>query len=296
MQLSRADAEQFFKLYPALLVYVNERKKILDNVTGPDNFMLRPAEERMRVRDELYEDIGLIDAFVRENPFDFASQELDIVQSWKNYLKDEFYILKHLKKHTIFLSTSSPCIAYGVLSLADLLKDMFPYPPVLVQGVLLPFKNRIVYDGYLASYNISFGGGVRRMLNNSYNEAKASYGIVTKLPFEAATQGEADDKQKLKFYLKNKDNREYYWEEIEELVAKSRDLAVTFYQEMGKVHARELGKILREIGLNNVWFGILQGLPVCSGKTKDELEGNIASVVPESQQDFVYRYHLKSKS
>jgi len=294
MQLSNADAEQFFKLYPALLVYVNAHKKILENVTGPEDFMLQSAEERMRVRDELYADINIIDFFVQENPFHFASQELDIIRSWKNYLKDEFYLLKHLKKHTIFLSTSSPCVSYGVLSLAELLKDKFPYPPVLVQGVLLPFKNRIVYDGYLASYNISFGGGVRRMLNNSYNEAKANYGIVTQLPFEATAQGQADDKQKLKFYLKNKHNREYYWEEIEELVTKSHDLAVIFHQEMGKVHARELGKIMREIGINNVWFGILQGVPVCSGKKRDYLEENISSVVPELKQDFVYRYYLKS--
>jgi len=53
---------------------------------------------------------------------------------------------------------------------------------VLVQTVLLPFQGMIVYDGLLASYNITFGGGIRRMLNESYNEAKARQGIVTSLP------------------------------------------------------------------------------------------------------------------
>ncbi len=293
MQLSNADAEQFFKLYPALLVYVNEQKKILEDVTDPEHFMLLPAEERMQVRDELYADITLLDSFVYENPFHFNQQELEIIKSWKNYLEGEFYIFRHLKKHTIFLSTSSPNVAYGVLSLTEPLKDKFPSPPVLVQAVLLPFKNKIVYDGYLASYNITFGGGIKRMLNNSYNEAKANYGIVTSLPFDASEQGQSDDKQKLKFYLKNKHNRDYYWEDIEKLITKSHDLAVTFHQEMGKIHAKSLGKRLREAGLNNVWFGVLHGLPVCSGKTKEELERNISSVVPQSMQDFVYRYHLK---
>ena len=293
MQLSNADAEQFFKLYPALLVYVNEQKKILEDVTDPEHFMLLPAEERMQVRDELYADINMIDSFVLENPFHFNQQELEIITYWKNYLKYEFYIFRHLKKHTILLSTSSPNVAYGVLSLTEPLKDKFPYPPVLVQGVLLPFKNRIIYDGYLASYNISFGGGVRRMLNNSYNEAKANYGVVTSLPFDANAQAQSDDKQKLKFYLKNKHNRDYYWDEIVDLVTKSHDLAVAYHQEMGKIHSRSLGKRLREAGLNNAWFGVLHGLPVCSGKTKEDLERNISSIVPQSRQDFVYRYHLK---
>jgi len=44
---------------------------------------------------------------------------------------------------------------------------------------------RIVYDGLLSSYSISFGGGIRRMLNKSYNEAKARHGIVTSLPMSA---------------------------------------------------------------------------------------------------------------
>ncbi len=43
----------------------------------------------------------------------------------------------------------------------------------------------IVYDGLMSSYNISFGPGIRRSLNESYKEAKASHGIVTSLPMSA---------------------------------------------------------------------------------------------------------------
>jgi hypothetical protein len=57
-----------------------------------------------------------------------------------------------------------------------------PRLPVLTETVLLPFKDMIVYDGLLTSYNISFGGGIRRSLNESFKEAKARYGIVTSLP------------------------------------------------------------------------------------------------------------------
>jgi hypothetical protein len=62
---------------------------------------------------------------------------------------------------------------------------------------------------------------------------------------------------------------------------------------MGKINARTLGKRLRDIGFHAAWFGILHGMTVCSGKTQDDLEKNISSVVPKSLQDYVYRYHLK---
>ncbi|MDZ7760190.1 MAG: hypothetical protein U5L00_08050 [Desulfovermiculus sp.] len=200
MLLPEDDERQFFKLFSALLVYVNGQKTVLEDVFTPDEFMQLPTEQRVQVRDELYEDIQLIESFVHENPFHFTSDELEIVRSWRHYLKGEFYLCRHLKKYTIFLSTSTPAVAYGVLSLTESLKDMFPYVPVLVQGVLLPFKNQIVYDGYLGAYSISFGGGVRRMLNNSYNEAKAAFGIVTSLPFDPSAQNEKSDEEKLKFY------------------------------------------------------------------------------------------------
>ena len=293
MLLPEDDAQLFFNLFPALLVYLNNQKKILEDVSTPEEFMQLPTEQRAQVRNELYEDIQVIDSFVRENPFHFSSYELEIVRSWKHYLKGEFYLFRHLKKYTIFLTTSSPEVAYGVLSLTESLKDMFPYVPVLVQGVLLPFKHQIVYDGYLGAYSISFGGGIRRMLNNSYNEAKATFGIVTSLPFDPSSQKQKSDEDKLKFYLKNERNRQYYCDEIEELIEKSHDLAVSYHQEMGKINARTLGKRLRRIGFHNAWFGILQGMTVCSGKTKDDLEQNISSVVPKALQEYVYRYHLK---
>ena len=64
---------------------------------------------------------------------------------------------------------------------------MGPYLPVWTETVLLPFKNMIVYDGLLSSYNISFGSGIRRELNESYKDAKQRQGIVTCLPARAGT-------------------------------------------------------------------------------------------------------------
>jgi hypothetical protein len=85
--------------------------------------------------------------------------------------------------YTVFLSSAEQPVAYGVLALSQPFEDLVgPYLPVFTETVLLPFKGKIVYDGLMNSYNISFGGGIRRSLNESFKEAKARHGIVTSLP------------------------------------------------------------------------------------------------------------------
>ncbi|MEX2215273.1 MAG: DUF6398 domain-containing protein [Phycisphaeraceae bacterium] len=48
--------------------------------------------------------------------------------------------------------------------------------------MLLPLKDRIVYDGLMATYRVSFGAGIRSSLNESFKDAKTRLGIVTALP------------------------------------------------------------------------------------------------------------------
>ena len=120
---------------------------------------------------------------------------------------------------------------------------------------MLPFKGQIVYDGYVGAFRISFGGGIRGRFKEAYDEAKATYGIISTLPFETVRK-EQTDEAKLKYYLKSERNREYYWEEIQDLIHKNRNLMVLYHQEMGKSYARTYGKRLREIGLSDAWFGI----------------------------------------
>ena len=98
-----------------------------------------------------------------------------------------FYVFRYLKKYTVFLSSEDQPTAYGVLALTDPFEDLVgPYLPVMTETTLLPFKDKIVYDSILNSYRISFGGGIRRSLKESYENAKQRRGIVTSLPIVEA--------------------------------------------------------------------------------------------------------------
>jgi Domain of unknown function (DUF6398) len=184
MLLERQDVALFFRLQRTLMFYVNERLKIIPNeLAAPDDFAGVAPQDRMKVRDALNARLDLLESFVDENPAHLPADELDIVRSWRHLVVGKFYVFRELKKYTVFLSTSDPTIAYGVLALSQPFEELVgPFLPVLTATVLLPFKGKIVYDGLMTGYRISFGAGIRRSLKESFTEAKMLYGIVTSLP------------------------------------------------------------------------------------------------------------------
>ena len=182
--LAPHELEQFLKLHRALMFFVNQRLSVVpDKIATPEEFAALPPEVRLLVREALNGNLDLIETFVVENPAHLTEDELDIVRSWRHLVTGQFYVFRELKKVTVFLSATSPAIAYGILALSQPFEELIgPSLPVLTQTVLLPYKNRIVYDGLMSSYNISFGPGIRRNLIQEFKDAKARQGIVTSLP------------------------------------------------------------------------------------------------------------------
>ena len=207
MRLSPEEVALFYKLYPALLLFTNERLN-LEDIDTADQLMHLPVEKRWAIRESLFENSKLIEEFVESNPEGFPQQELDIVLSWKNFTKGKFYLLRQLKKYAIFLSFGNDTKAYGVLAIADLFTELVPFMPIMVDTVLLPFRGKIIYDGLLSSQSIYFGSGIKRSLNDSYNEAKAKYGIITSLSQTAEPEKATSDIDQLKYYLRSERNRE----------------------------------------------------------------------------------------
>jgi len=171
MKLSEADSDLFFKLMWRLQIHVNRKRGLIPGVGSVEEYAKLPQSEVAKVRNALWDDPGQIDAYIAENPDGLPAEELAIVGKWKRFVSGAFYITRFLKKHTVFLSEGGK--VYAVLSLREPLEDMlFGHPPpVMVRTVLLPFKGKIVYDGFLSTYNITFGGGIRRRMNETYRTA-----------------------------------------------------------------------------------------------------------------------------
>lgn len=187
MLLEHRELDLFFKLHRTLMFLVNQRLRVIpDKIATPEEFAALSPEVRLKVRDALVANVDLIESFAGENPARLSDDDLAIVRSWRHLVPGKFYVFRELKKYTVFLSTGGQPVAYGVSALSQPFEDLIgPYLPVLTQTVLLPFKDKIVYDGLMSSFRISFGPGIRRNLNQDFKDAKARHGIVTSLPISA---------------------------------------------------------------------------------------------------------------
>jgi hypothetical protein len=182
--LAPKDLAVLFRLHRSLMFFVNQKLEVLPRpVANPDAYSSLPPSSRFKVHDAMRKHMDLIGAFVDANPAGFPREELDIVASWQHLVHGKFYIFRELTNYTVFLSAETPATAYGVLALSQPFEELVgPHLPVMVQATLLPFKDQIVYDGLMSTFNIFFGPGIRRSLNEDFKEAKARRGIVTSLP------------------------------------------------------------------------------------------------------------------
>ncbi|MDZ7288975.1 MAG: hypothetical protein ONB44_01195 [candidate division KSB1 bacterium] len=293
MQLPDAEVKLFYKLYHPLLLYTAQKTQQVKNVSLSGEIRQIPFEKLNDIRSALYGQVGLIDSFVAENPLAFSKDELDIISGWKNFVKDTFYIVRYLKDYAVFLTGASPAKAYGVRALYSTFEEVVgPILPIMVEAILLPFQGKIIYDGLVAPYRISFGAGIRRNLNEAYQRAKAQHGIITSFDMPVKQQSDAE---LLKFYLRNQASREEYAGEIYDLIHKDKSLLLLYHQEMGKISATSYKRHLRELGFKNAWFGILDGMIVVGGATKQEVERIAQEIVPPDKRELLYVFQFKAK-
>ena len=142
MQLPLEDVELFFRLHRSLMFFVNQRLNVIDEkVATPDAYSVLPPTNRIEVHKTLLEHMDLIDAFPDENPFDFDETDLEIVRSWRNLVAGTFYAYRQLQEYMVFLSSTEPVIAYGVVALFDPFEVVIGlHPPRMVKTTLLPSR------------------------------------------------------------------------------------------------------------------------------------------------------------
>lgn len=182
MTLLPEDGKLFFELMWKLQYYVNQKQGFYKNISSRDEYADLPTEKKLKARDALWEHPELIEAYVQENPDALPPEELEIVRKWKGFVKGSFFLLRHLKKGSIFIGGEGDQV-YSVQGIQDALDEMIPsYAlPQMVIAILLPFKGQIIYDGLLQGYSIHIGGGIRSNLNHTYTVAKQKDRILTTL-------------------------------------------------------------------------------------------------------------------
>jgi len=198
MKLSQQEVELFYELMWSLQFFVKQKLKLLRKIRTLQDYSDCSQQDKMKVRQTMYENIELIDIFIKENPQNFSDEKLDIVASWKSFIFDNFHIERILKKYTVFISSKKN--VYAVLALTNDFGEIIHKSqlPLYVKAVLLPFKGKIIYDGLLERYNIYFGGGISSDLKEVYLAAKQNAKIIETLDSDITTQSPIKSKENIK--------------------------------------------------------------------------------------------------
>ena len=195
MRLPPQETARFYRIWFVLLHYVNTQLQLVPAFPAAPGKEEISTADIIQVRDALWADDALREQFIAENPAQLSAADLALVASWQYRLAGTFYIFRSLQHYTIFLSTTTPARAYGVLGLVSTFEETVPLPlPVYTQAVLLPFEHYITYDSLLTSYNVVFGPGYRGDLQEIYRNIQEREGIITSLLPEDQAAREANQR------------------------------------------------------------------------------------------------------
>jgi len=114
--LVKEDIDLFYKLYSRLLCFVNKEAKIFQSkMLHPNDFKTLSLEDRMKIREVLYNKKEYFDQFLNNNDdLELNTHELAIINGWKYFIRGNFFIYKHYKEHSIFLDDLDTPKAYAV--------------------------------------------------------------------------------------------------------------------------------------------------------------------------------------
>ena len=164
MRLNEEEYYQYLKLHINIIYYVGRKKNLIPASTTVEDFRRYSTDDKVPIRNAVYENIEMLDEYIYDHSENLSEEEKEIILDFKKFKKGTFYIIKLTKKYAYFFGDK---YVYGVYALNDPFQMFFGNNlPIMVEAVLLPFKGKIVYDGMISSYRMSFGKGMRNSLKN----------------------------------------------------------------------------------------------------------------------------------
>ena len=169
MRLENSDVELFYRLWFLLLDFVNRKyhvcpkTEIIDMEQGVD-----PQDAKV-IADYLWSHTGVIEEYLAAA--ELPEEHAQIVAGWKRCKPGRYILERHLKKGSVFISAEDGTV-YMVKGLCSTWEEMIGDAPVLLDAVLVPFRDSIISDGLVVPYQIYFGKGARADFKEVYMTAK----------------------------------------------------------------------------------------------------------------------------
>jgi hypothetical protein len=180
MTLTDKEYKEFLKTHLDLLFYVGHKKNILPKDLNLKKFLDLDFQITFKCRESLFEDEDIIDEYIASNFDHLATDQIEILVGFKKKIRSSFVIFKCLTNYAIFIDTKDNKF-YAVKALGDSFDTFFDNFPVNISATLIPFKDKIIYDGFIQSSGVYYGRNMTEIMNEDYKEAKRNKEILTSL-------------------------------------------------------------------------------------------------------------------
>ena len=181
MKLQQQEVTIFFNNWLRLLAFVNDKYKLLKKFGHPKSPLGVQVEDIVKLKKKLWENAGIIDEYI-DSVRELPQSDIQLVKGWKNKIEGSFILVRHQRNYSVFLDDAND-VLYGVHGITDSIAESIPAEalPIMVETVLLPFGDRIIYDSTFIMKNIQFGPNMRRGYRERYSEIKETKGIISTL-------------------------------------------------------------------------------------------------------------------
>ncbi len=197
MVLNDEQVNRFFDTMDALLYYVNEKFRVVKGFTLEGDTMIDDVKASM-VSHALWDNVEVIDDFVRENPFKLPEACLEVARRWKNALPGFYTLVRYQSGKALLMNEAG---VFSVMGVTLEIEGEIGPAPAGVEIVLIPFDDVIVYDGFLQAYDLD-GRGARdesRRIQDEFEKRCAAGIISTASEFERCAEAYLSAQRDLEF-------------------------------------------------------------------------------------------------
>lgn len=181
-QLSRDECMLFYETWYGLMEFINNQRKVINAVIKPIYPNPVSDEQIYKVREVLWENPKLIDEYL--DSVTLTDEKTELLKSWRDHhKKDMFFLIDYKPEYAVVIGSNEQKgdRLYGVKGISRSMADAMQRElPIQIEAVLLPFKDKIIYDSFISSMNISYAEGAKRALREMYQNALED-GILTRL-------------------------------------------------------------------------------------------------------------------
>jgi hypothetical protein len=183
-QLTYDECVLFYETWYKLLDYVNRKLNVVKY-----EFTLKygdPHDEAKlhKIRERLWKKPDMISRFIEDTKH-LTYEEIRLLNSWeKHHIKGQFVLMKYTPWHAVLMriEKGKDTRLYAVMGMTSSIAEaVHSRLPVMLETVLLPFENKIVYDSLLSTYPIGYGDGMINMFEEEFTKSEEKHGIITNL-------------------------------------------------------------------------------------------------------------------